>query len=139
MSRTLKVTVQVLERVVSHARAEQPAECCGLLAGPQEVITEVFPTANALASPLEYFIAPHDLIATFRALRQRELKHLGIYHSHPQGENSPSRRDIEMAFYPSCAYFIISPKLSAPRPVRAFDIANGRVDELEIETIASSA
>jgi proteasome lid subunit RPN8/RPN11 len=135
--RALRVTAQVLDQIVSHARAEQPLECCGLLAGPQEVITEAFPTANSLDSPHEFFIPPRDLIATLRLFRERGLKHLGIYHSHPEGENAPSRRDIEMAFYPSCAYMIVCPKPSATRPVRSFTIVNGQVMELEIETIAS--
>jgi [CysO sulfur-carrier protein]-S-L-cysteine hydrolase len=131
----LKFTERVLHQIQSHARAEQPLECCGLLAGPQEVITETFPTKNALASPHDFWIDPRELITTLRTLRERGLKHLGIYHSHPQSENTPSSRDIELAFYPSCAYVIICPKPSAPRPVRAFTITNDRAMELEIESV----
>lgn len=138
MPRHLKIAAQVLDQLVFHARADRPRECCGLLAGPQEVITEALPTANALESPREFFIAPPELITNFRALRERGLKHLGIYHSHPDGDNIPSRRDLEMAFYPACAYVIVSPVPFASRPVRAFDLASGQAIEFEIEAITSS-
>jgi proteasome lid subunit RPN8/RPN11 len=138
VARHVKVVTQVIDQLVLHARANQPVECCGLLAGPQEIITEAFPTANALESPYEFFIAPRELIAALRTMRERGLKHLGIYHSHPDSDNSPSRRDLELAFYPSCAYVIISPKACVTRPVRAFEITNGQAVELQVEAITSS-
>ena len=46
-----------------------------------------------------------------------------------------SPRDIEQAYYPSEAYFIISPLPEAPRPVRAFFIRDGRAEELEIVAV----
>ncbi len=134
MAWCVKVRSPVLARILAHARADWPLECCGLLAGRHEVITDIFPTANALGSPREFFIAPPELASTFRAIRQLRLKHLGIYHSHPEGENAPSRRDIEMAFYPSCAYFVVSPKARVSC-IRAFRISNGQAAELEIEIL----
>ncbi|MGH9444474.1 MAG: M67 family metallopeptidase [Terriglobia bacterium] len=127
----VKVLTPVLVRILAHARTDWPLECCGLLAGRHEVITSVFPAPNAMGSAREFFIAPQELASTFRAIRQLGLKHLGIYHSHPEGENAPSRRDIEMAFYPSCTYFVISPKAPASC-IRAFRIANGQAAEIEI-------
>lgn len=118
--------------MLAHARNTWPQECCGLLAGNNGVISEILPAPNALASATEYSIAPAELVAAFRSLRGRGLAHLGIYHSHPQGTNEPSRRDIDMAWYPSCVYFIISPRASA-RTLRAFEIRDGKVSELEIQ------
>ncbi len=43
-----------------------------------------------------------------REIRAAGLELLGIYHSHPTGENKPSARDIERAYYPEAAYFIVS-------------------------------
>lgn len=108
-------------------------ECCGLLAGRDGVIAAIFPAKNALASATEYEIAPEELFRLMRAIRKAELELLGIYHSHPRGENYPSRRDIERAYYPDVAYFVLSPPPEAARPVRAFSIRDGRVQELAIE------
>jgi proteasome lid subunit RPN8/RPN11 len=69
-----------------------------------------------------------------REIRTVGLELTGIYHSHPNGQNEPSPRDIELAYYPDTAYVIISPLAGAPRPVRAFSIHDGRATELHVET-----
>ncbi|HEX5482246.1 MAG TPA: M67 family metallopeptidase [Terriglobia bacterium] len=135
MNRRIRVRAAVLDGMLEQARAELPYECCGLLGGTPDEITDVFPTANALVSPSEYFIAPGELIATLRLIRERGLRHRGIYHSHPRGQNFPSRRDIETAYYPACAYFIISPEAPMARAVRVFEIRNGSAAELKIEPV----
>jgi proteasome lid subunit RPN8/RPN11 len=48
-------------------------------------------------------------------IRAARLELLGIYHSHPEGENKPSPTDIARAFYPDAAYFIISVRGFAER------------------------
>jgi proteasome lid subunit RPN8/RPN11 len=131
----IQVRAGIMEEMLRHAQSEPDAEICGLLAGRNQLITAAFPAKNALASAKAYEIAPQELFYIFRRMRSEGLDHLGIYHSHPAGENAPSPRDIEQAYYPDQAYFIISPEAAAPRPVRAFSIRDGRIEELEIETI----
>jgi proteasome lid subunit RPN8/RPN11 len=67
-----------------------------------------------------------------REIRADELELLGIYHSHPTGENQPSARDVERAYYPDAAYFILSPSTNVTKAVRAFSIREGQVTELEV-------
>jgi len=122
----------VIDELLTHARSEPSVECCGLLAGRDGIITTVFRTKNALASATAYEIAPMELFELFRRMREEYLDHLGIYHSHPVGENAPSRSDIAQAHYPETPYFIISPRPETIRSVRAFSISDGRVEELEI-------
>jgi proteasome lid subunit RPN8/RPN11 len=131
------VREEILDQMVAHARREQQIECCGLLAGHDGVITAIFPAMNALASATAYEIAPRELFELFRTLRDRELTHLGQYHSHLSTENAPSPTDIEQAGYPDHAYFIVSLRPGAPNPVRAFSIRDGAVQELEIISMAS--
>jgi proteasome lid subunit RPN8/RPN11 len=132
MASAIRVRAEIMDQMLLHARSQPGAECCGLLAGHGGIITASFPAENGLASATAYEIAPRELFALFRRMREQRLDHLGIYHSHPAGENKPSVRDIEQAFYPETAYFIISPKLDAPKPVRAFSIREGRPAELEL-------
>jgi [CysO sulfur-carrier protein]-S-L-cysteine hydrolase len=132
MASTIQVRAEILDALLQQARRQPGAECCGLLAGHGGIVTAIFPAENALASPKAYEIAPVELFALFRSMREERLDHLGIYHSHPAGENRPSPRDIEQAFYPEAAYFIISPQRDAPKPIRAFSIREGRAAELEI-------
>jgi proteasome lid subunit RPN8/RPN11 len=132
MADSVRVRAEILTEMLLHARREPEIECCGLLAGQDGAISEIFPARNALASATAYEIAPQELFRLFRAMREQGLTHLGLYHSHPRGENAPSPRDIEQAYYPDQAYFIISPRAEAPNPVRAFSIRGTGVRELEI-------
>jgi len=132
MPQEIRARAQIVDEMLRLARSEPRMECCGLLAGVDGIITKIFPTKNALASPTAYEVAPQELFPLFRQMREEGLEHLGIYHSHPATENFPSPSDIELAGYPHQAYFIISPLPAAPNPVRAFFIRDGHVEELEI-------
>lgn len=132
MADPVQVRSEILKEMLLHARSEPEIECCGLLAGRDGVFTTIFPAKNALGSATAYEIAPRELFRLFRTMRAQGLTHLGLYHSHPSGENVPSPRDIEQAFYPDQVYFIVSPRAGAPNPVRAFSIRGGRVRALEI-------
>jgi proteasome lid subunit RPN8/RPN11 len=132
MADSVRVRAEILKEMLLHARREPEIECCGLLAGRDGAITAIFSARNALASATAYEIAPHELFRLFRTMREQGLMHLGLYHSHPSGENAPSPRDIEQAYYPDQAYFIISPRAEAPNAVRAFSIRGTGAQELEI-------
>ena len=123
-------------QILDHARKCRLEECCGLLAGRDGVITHAFPATNIAGNrATAYEIAPEELFRLVREFRAAGLEMLGIYHSHPHGKNEPSPRDIEQAYFPDVAYFIISPEHSAPKPVRAFSICSSGFTELEIEVV----
>ena len=137
MRGSIKILAVAL-REVALACSDSSHECCGLLAGRSGVISKAFKAANAAINPAtSYEIALPELFQLMREIRAPGLEMLGIYHSHPNGKNEPSPRDIAWAYYPDMAYFIISPLPEAPRPVRAFSIRDGGVTELEIQIVAS--
>jgi len=132
----IKVSGDVCAKLVEQARREPIAECCGLLAGCEGVITHVFPAANAAPDPAKnYEIDPRETVRLLREFREQKLEFLGIYHSHPNGKNEPSARDIELAYYSEAIYFIVSPLADAAKPVRAFSIRDGRAAELDVEVL----
>jgi proteasome lid subunit RPN8/RPN11 len=131
----IRIRREILASLLDQARREPNVECSGLAGGREGAITRAFPAPNALASATAYEIAPEDLFRLMREIRAAGLELLGIYHSHPTGENKPSARDIERAYYPDAAYFILSPRKDAPKPVRAFSIRGGRASELEIQIV----
>jgi len=132
MADPVRIRAEILKEMLAHARREPHLECCGLLAGRDGVINEIFPATNALASAKVYEIAPQELFQLFRAIREQGLTHLGQYHSHLSTENIPSPTDIEQAGYPDQAYFIVSLLPVVPKPVRAFSIREAVVHEIEI-------
>lgn len=97
-------------------------------------MTRVCTASNAADEKTKnYEIAPEELFRLMREIRAAGLRLMGIYHSHPNGKNEPSAGDIERAYYPDVAYFILSPHANAPQPVRAFTIREERASELEIQ------
>jgi proteasome lid subunit RPN8/RPN11 len=150
----ISVRKDVVDAMLAQARSAAYVECCGLLAGRDGAITRILPARNASQRPAsEYEIAPEELFRLMREIRAAGLELLGIYHAHPSGDNAPSARDIERAFYPDAAYFIVSPRgeeekdpdpcaclpagrlrarMGHPPVVRAFAIRDGAVAELEV-------
>lgn len=107
-----------------------------MLAGRDGIITRTFKAVNAAGDLTKsYEIAPTEIFKMMREMRAAGLELLGIYHSHPTGENRPSVRDIELAFYPETPYFILSAVPNVNEPIRAFLICDGKATELEIEIV----
>jgi proteasome lid subunit RPN8/RPN11 len=132
----IQIRKQQLDEVLNNVRSNPLEECCGLLAGRDSVITRILSAKNAASDPAKnYEIAPQELFRLMREIRAAKLDLLGIYHSHPNGNNEPSATDIAQAYYPCTAYFILSPLADAPIPVRAFVIRDGAATELQIEII----
>jgi proteasome lid subunit RPN8/RPN11 len=138
MTRAVRSRRKVFGQLLEHARRQRHRECCGILAGQHDVITQAFPAKNVAADPVRnYMIAPKEIVRLMGEFRERRLKFLGIYHSHPNwlDANEPSSKDIALAYYPEAIYFIVTPRPYATTPVRAFSIQDGRATELEIEVL----
>ena len=126
---------EILEAIVQHAREEAPLECCGLLMGASEMITHQRRMVNVLQSPNRYSIDPQALFDFFRDLRSLQLRHLGIYHSHPASEAYPSKTDVDESYYSDCTYFIVSLKDVQSPSIRAFKLAHRSIQEKELQVI----
>jgi [CysO sulfur-carrier protein]-S-L-cysteine hydrolase len=129
---------KVFGQVLAHARRQPHRECCGILAGQDDIITCAFPAKNVAADPVwNYVIAPKDFARLMTEFRNRNLQFLGIYHSHPHWMdlNEPSPKDIALACHDDAVHFIVTPRPYATTPIRAFSIQGGRATELEIQVL----
>lgn len=117
--------------MVIHAREGYPDEVCGLLAGKDNTVYEVFRMTNAERSPVSYFMDSAEQFRVMKVIREKSLKMVGIYHSHPWADAYPSSRDIALAFYEDVVYVIISLLHETPG-IRAFSIVGGSVEEVGI-------
>lgn len=136
MQSPARIEIKVYDEILRLARENPLAECCGLLTGREGTVTRAFETANAASDPTKsYEIAPEEIFKCMREMRASGLELLGIYHSHPTGDNRPSTRDIELAYYPETSYFIISALPEAQKSIRAFLICDGKATELEIQIV----
>lgn len=114
--------------MLAHILSDPTREMCGLLAGQGGRVDRVLPAPNILRSPTAYRMDGPEFV---EAMRVCEFEPLGIFHSHVAGPPTPSPTDVAEAAYPDSVYVIISLQTSPPS-VRAFQIANGRVTEVEV-------
>ena len=120
----MKIQLHVLAGIIGHARDAAPFECCGLLAGKDELIDEYICTDNIRASEVEYQIDPAAHIAAIRSLRARGRVIVGAYHSHPRTPAVPSATDLAEAHDAELLYLIVS--LCDDRAdVRAYRLQDG--------------
>ncbi|MBI2908570.1 MAG: M67 family metallopeptidase [Chloroflexi bacterium] len=131
---TINLEERYAREMIAHAREEAPNECCGILAGSDSQITELFRAENSEASPTRYSIAPKDLLRIYRVIEYSGWEFLGIYHSHVASEAYPSPTDVKLAFWPDSLYFIISLLASQPS-IRAFRIVDGEITEVKVAQV----
>jgi proteasome lid subunit RPN8/RPN11 len=129
----LKITRQVLDGVVAHARHDAPCECCGLLAGEGDLIDEYVRTRNIRPGEVAYEIDPREHISIRKALRARGRSVLGAYHSHPRTAAVPSAADLAEAHYDGdFVYVIVSLERGSP-DVRAYRLDGARMIEAPLQ------
>lgn len=128
----MRISRELLDEIVAHARAEAPNECCGMVAARDGEAVAVHRAVNAAASPLRYEIEPHDQYRIEMAIDDAGLDLGAIYHSHTRSEPYPSQTDVNLAFHPHALYVIVGLADGAP-DVRAYRIVEGRVADAELE------
>ena len=131
----LKITLHVLNGIIRHAWDVFPFECCGLLAGKDNVINEYVRTHNIRESKVAYEIDPAEHIAVRKSLRMRGSSVLGAYHSHPRSAASPSPRDVAEAHYDREFFYVIVSLERQPPDVRAYRLEKGELVESSFDAV----
>jgi proteasome lid subunit RPN8/RPN11 len=130
----MRISRELLDEIVAHAREEVPNECCGIVAGVDGRATRVHRARNAEASPFRYVIDSRDQLRIVGEIEERGEEMAAIYHSHTKSEPYPSQTDINLAdAWPDPLYLICSLARADDPEVRAFVIRDGRVEEAALE------
>ncbi len=123
--------------MVAHCFASYPNEACGILAGKNMIVSEIFIMTNTEKSPVRYLMDPEEQFKMMRKLRHKSLQMIAIFHSHPDSAAYPSATDRDMAYYEDAVYVIVS--LAEREPdVRGFSFRNEELYEVEISVIFES-
>src|SRR5262245_7659358 len=130
---SVSIELHVLNGIIRHAWDVFPCECCGLLAGKDNVINEYIRTRNIRESEVAYEIDPEEHIAVRKRLRMRGSSVLGAYHSHPRSAASPSPRDVAEAHYDKEFSYVIVSLERQPPDVRAYRLEKGVLIEAPFE------
>lgn len=100
------------EKIVQYAIACLPEEACGLIAGIENEngreIREVYLLTNADHSREHFSLDPKEQLAAVKDMREKKLKPLGNWHSHPETPSRPSEEDKRLAYDSRASYLILS-------------------------------
>ena len=91
----LALPQRVVDELIAHARAVEPNEACGLVAGDlgRGRGTTFHPARNALGSPYRFDVHPEDLVRILDHIERAGLDLVAIFHSHPRSPAIPSALD----------------------------------------------
>ena len=121
-----------VEEMITHARAEDPVECCGVLAGTKGEFLKRFPMTNVDASPYRFSWDPEELLQVWNEMEDNNWEHRAVYHSHTHSPAYPSDTDVRLAGWPEAYYVIVSLEDKTDPAVRAFRIVDGEVSEEDV-------
>jgi proteasome lid subunit RPN8/RPN11 len=131
----LRISQQLYDEVVAHARRDHPDEACGVLAGraggdrPERFV----PMLNAERSPTFYRFDSMEQFRVWKEMDARDEEPIVIYHSHTATEARPSRTDIGLASEPGAHYVLVSTREPDETEFRSFRIVDGEVAEEPVE------
>ena len=122
----------------AHVVASLPLEACGLLAGVDNEVREVFPITNQLRSPVRYRMEPSEQVRAFATIESKEMELMAIYHSQPAAAGTagatmaqPSATDIAEAAY--AVVQILWSRINGPWEANGYWISGDRVTKVALE------
>ena len=135
----LRISQDLVDAMIAHARADHPDEACGVIAGPvgSDIPQRFIPMANAARSTTFYEFDSGDLLRLYREMDARDEEPVVIYHSHTATEAYPSRTDISYASEPNAHYVLVSTRSPESAEVRSYRIIDGEVTEEMLEITES--
>ena len=130
----MKISQDLIDEMVAHAREDLPNECCGLIGGRGEVAETLHRARNAFASPFSYRVDPADQYRIIeKEMRDAGEELVAIYHSHTKSAAYPSQTDLNEAVnWPEQVYLIVSLQDSDQPDVKAFWLKDGKIADAEL-------
>ena len=119
----------VTDQLGAHAQGAYPRECCGFLLGEdcdgELMVEEVMPVGNVASGRGRYEMSPESVLLAERSAGDKGLSILGVYHSHPDGDSTPSDMDGREAI-PHLPYVIMSIEPGGKCDASAWMLKNGQ-------------
>lgn len=132
----MKVPQSLLDEMIEHAKADDPNECCGLIGGVDGEAITLHRMENIAHSPLRYEMDSKEQLQVYKGILEAGHEIVGIYHSHTRTAAYPSQTDINLASgWPDAVYFIVSLENPDEPYVRGFNIADGQVEDVDIQAV----
>lgn len=127
----MTISEEVKQSIIRQAQAEAPIESCGYLLGVDGNVTENYAMTNIDHSEEHFSFDPKEQFAALKYARQRGLKILANWHSHPASPSRPSEEDKRLANDPTIRYAILS-LMNGDIRLNSFKIVNNEVVDKEV-------
>ncbi|MBQ2210848.1 MAG: M67 family metallopeptidase [Prevotella sp.] len=140
----MTIPQNIIDELIAQAQKDAPDESCGYLLGSltpnpspkgegdfEAIVTENYWMENIDHSSEHFSFAPKDQFAALRYAREKGLKILANWHSHPASPSRPSQEDMRLANDPTIRYAILSLLDGEPK-LNSFKILNGEVVDKEV-------
>jgi len=124
----------VKDEMIEHAKALNPVESCGYLAGKDGCITVLYKMTNIDNSPEHFSFDPKEQFAVVKQARNDGLQLMGVYHSHPESPARLSAEDLRLLNDPNMVYIIVSLMNNEPT-LKAFKIKKESEAEINVEAL----
>jgi [CysO sulfur-carrier protein]-S-L-cysteine hydrolase len=130
----VKISQDLVDEMVAHAREDVPNECCGMVGGRDGTAEKVVRVENAAASPLRYEMDPQGQFDALKEIEAGGGELLAIYHSHTKSAAYPSQTDVNQAQnWPEQVYLIVSLADPAAPDVKGFTLADLQIADAELD------
>ena len=120
------------DEMIAHCRSRYPKEACGVLAGKNETVEQVYRMTNVEDSPIGYSMDPKEQLTIEKQMRQRGQRMVGIFHSHTSTDAYPSSVDVSLAISPDVSYVLVSLKDQAKPDVKSYRIEGTTITPEEV-------
>ena len=94
---SIVLTQKEKDKLIAHAIEQQPNESCAMLFGEKIDdawnVKEVFLTENIDKSQTNFTISPEELLKGYQLAEKMHLELVGVFHSHPNSDATPSDTD----------------------------------------------
>lgn len=130
----MKISQQLIDEMIAHAREDLPDECCGMIGGRDGAATSVVRVENAAHSPLRYEMDSQGQYDALKEIEGAGDELIGIYHSHTRSAAYPSQTDVnEARMWPEQVYVIVSLENEEAPDVKAYDLADLKIADVHLD------
>jgi len=133
--RELQIPNNIFKQILKQAKAEAPIEACGILAGKDGMVKELYKMTNTNRSSDHFMMEPKEQFTVVKDIRLSGLEMLAIYHTHPTTPARLSAEDIRLALTPAVTYVIVSLQSADSPVIKGFLIREDDIAEVPVKVL----
>jgi len=133
MNQTIIIPRTLANRLLTLAQLTPDVEICGLISKNSDEKYQVYPIDNIASNKSCVFeMQPEQQINAFKLIREKQQNLFAIYHSHPDSEAVPSKKDLNDAAYKEALNIIISLSTKGVLDMRGYFYQDDKIESVDL-------